>query len=391
MENELSKLSATERMRKSLLDVFQRRQIGAVFAPIASRTKDFTLDLGIRACQLYFIVLLAGALGYAFITNPGDFAYDFSLVHGFVTAALCTVCIWLFQKHAKEARTFAIASAIACAVLSFADMFLFGAFDVVAARLSVPATAVILAIQYCLATAVIVYLARSITVRYVLDQPLDRTPTAFSGHSYDAPLKQRVRTWPFWRDLGIYFIVFSFAGHWAEMLFCYNIYLGVFMGDVDFSEVMLWHQWLFPYFAEGVAVVLIVVLLTPVKEWLLKKFGGRVLPAVLVSIVVTAAVCTTVDFTCGMICNQNYEVWDYRALPFNFMGQVCLQNSTVYTVAATLILWVFYPLMDSGLRRMPRAASDGLFFALLGMYTFSALLHFMYVGSAGLVVGAFEM
>ena len=391
MENELSKLSATERMRKSLLDVFQRRQIGAVFAPIASRTKDFTLDLGIRACQLYFIVLLAGALGYAFITNPGDFAYDFSLVHGFVTAALCAVCIWLFQKHAKEARAFAIACAIACTVLSFADMFLFGAFDVVAARLSVPATVVILAIQYCLAAAVVVYLARSITVRYVLDQPLDRTPTAFSGHSYDAPLKQRVRTWPFWRDLGIYFIVFSFAGHWAEMLFCYNIYLGVFMGDVDFSEVMLWHQWLFPYFAEGVAVVLIVVLLTPVKEWLLKKFGGRVLPAVLVSIVVTAAVCTTVDFTCGMICNQNYEVWDYRALPFNFMGQVCLQNSTVYTVAASLILWVFYPLMDRGLRRMPRSFADGLFFALLGMYAFSALLHFMYVGDAGLIVGDFVM
>ena len=177
-----------------------------------------------------------------------------------------------------------------------------------------------------------------------------------SGHGFDVPLKQRVRTWVFWRDLAIYFIVFSFMGHWAEMLFCYNIHLGVVMGDVDFSEKMLWHQWLFPYCAEGVAVV-----------------------------------CTTIDFACGMICNQNYEVWDYRALPFNFMGQVCLQNSTVYTVAATLILWVFYPLMDSGLRRMPRAASDGLFFALLGMYAFSALLHFMYVGSAGLVVGAFEM
>ena len=226
---------------------------------------------------------------------------------------------------------------------------------------------------------------------YVLDRSLDHTPTARVGHSFDEPLRQRVRTWPFWRDLGIYFIVFSFAGHWAEMLFCYNIHLGVFMGDVDFSEVMLWHQWLFPYFAEGVAVALIVVLLTPVKEWLLKKFGGRILPAVLVSIVVTAAVCTTVDFTCGMICNQNYEVWDYRAIPFNFMGQVCLQNSTVYTVAALLILWVFYPLMDRGLRRMPRSLANGLFFALVGVYAFSALLHFMYVGDAGLVVGDFVM
>ena len=216
-------------------------------------------------------------------------------------------------------------------------------------------------------------------------------PIATSGHSFDAPLKQRVRTWVFWRDLMMYFIVFSFMGHWAEMLFCYNIHLGVFMGDVDFSEVMLWHQWLFPYCAEGVAVVLIAVVLTPVKEWLLKRFDGRVLPAVLVSVFVTAAVCTTIDFTCGMICNQNYEVWDYRALPFNFMGQVCLQNSSVYTVAALLILWVFYPMMDRALRRMPRAMSDGLFFALLGIYAFSALLHFMYVGDAGLIVGDFVM
>ena len=393
MDNELIKQRASERISIGTLNVFQNAQNGvaAAFAPITEWSKSWALGLGVRACQLYFVVVLAAALAYAFATNPGDFAYDFSLVHGFVTAALCTVCIWLFQKHAREARTFGIAAAVACVVLSVTDAFLFGAFDVVAGRLGTPATIAILVAQYLCAAAVVFYLATSVTARYVLDQPLDRTPTARVGHSFDVPLKQRVRTWPFWRDLGIYFIVFSFAGHWAEMLFCYNIYLGVFMGDVDFSEVMLWHQWLFPYFAEGVAVVLIVVLLTPVKEWLLKKFGGRVLPAVLVSILITAAVCTTIDFTCGMICNQNYEVWDYRALPFNFMGQVCLQNSTVYTVAASLILWIFYPLMDRGLRRMPCSFADGLFFALLGVYAFSALLHFMYVGDAGLIIGDFVM
>ena len=286
---------------------------------------------------------------------------------------------------------FAIFSAVTCVALSVFDMFLCGAFDAVASRLGVPLTAAILAAEYTLAAAVIAYLAASPAARQALSQPLDCRPTARTGHSYDTPLKQRVHTWPFWRDRVIYFIVFSFMGHWAEMLFCYNIYLGVFMGDVDFSEVMLWHQWLFPYFAEGVAIVLIVVLLTPIKEWLLERFKGNLLPAALVSIAVTAAICTTIDFTCGMICNQNYEVWDYRALPFNFMGQVCLQNSTVYTLTASLILWVFYPLMDTGLRRMPRSLADGLFFALLGIYAFSALLHFMYVGDAGLVVGEFVM
>ena len=358
---------------------------------LESRAHAHATGIGVRLCQLYFAALMAGSLAYALITDPGDFAYDFSLVHGFATTALSMICIWMIRKRMRMARSFAIASAAACAALSAVDMFLFGAFDVVAARLGAPTVLAALGTQYAAAAAVIAYLAASPRVRETLAAPPDRKPGALSGHSYDSPLRQRMRTWEFWRDLGIYFIAFSFLGHWAEMLFCYNIYLGVFMGDVNFAEVMLWHQWLFPYFAEGVAIVLIALVLTPVKQALLRRFGGRVLPALLVSILVTAAVCTSIDFTCGMICNQNYEVWDYRALPFNFMGQVCLQNSCVYTAAATLILWVFYPLMDRGLRRMPRYAADILFFALLGIYAFSALLHFMYVGDAGLVVGDFVM
>ncbi len=347
--------------------------------------------IGIRLTQLYFALVLAGALAYALMTAPADFAYDFSLIHGMATTALCAVTIWLLQKRYTTARPFAIGVAIACVVMSAIDMFALDAYAVVADRLGAFLTSALLMAEYAGAAAVVAYLASSPQAKRVLSVQPDRNPIARAGHSFDTPLKERVRTWVFWRDLMMYFFVFSFMGHWAEMLFCYNIHLGVFMGDVDFSEVMLWHQWLFPYCAEGVAVVLIAVLLTPVKEWLLKQFGGRVLPAVLVSIVVTAVVCTTIDFTCGMICNQNYEVWDYRALPFNFMGQVCLQNSTVYTMAATLILWIFYPLMDRGLRRMPHSVSDGLFFALLGIYAFSALLHFMFIGDAGLIVGAFEM
>ena len=353
--------------------------------------KAHPLGAGARACQLYFAGVLIVALTYALITNPCDFPYDFSLVHGFVTAALCSVCVWLFQIRAKEGRVFAIASAVVCAVLSAVDMFCFGEFAIVSARLGVPLTAAVLTIKYLLALAVVAYLAASPKAREALSVPLDRRPTATSGHSYDAPLKLRVHTWPFWRDLVIYFIAFSFMGHWAEMLFCYCIYLGIFMGIYDFSEVMLWHQWLFPYFAEGVAIVLIVVLLTPIKEWLLKRFGGHLVPAILASVVVTAIVCTSIDFSCGMICNLDYSVWDYRMMPFNFMGQICLQNSTIYTIAALLLLWVFYPLMDRALRRMPRCVADGIFFALLGLYLFAALLHFAYVGDAGLVVGDFVM
>lgn len=363
--------------------------------------KTNALSLGLRGCQLYFIAILIGAFAYALATPPAEFAYDFSLIHGFITVAISSICIWMIQKQYRQARIFSLVSIIVVLSLSALDMFTMGAFDVVAQRLNFQTPTIILSLEYTLGLAAVIYLAFAPRAKTALPNALDFSPIARTGHSYDAPLKQRIRTWVFWRDLIIYFIVFSFAGHWAEMSFCYGIHLGIFMGDVDFSEIMLWHQWLFPYCAEGVAIILIVVVLTPIKEWLLRKFGWEgpgtpykiktLIPSVLVSIIITAIICTTIDFTCGMICNQNYEVWDYRAIPFNFMGQICLQNSTVYSIAASLILWIFYPLMDTALRRMPKAISDALFFALLSIYAFSALLHFMYIDSTGLVVGDFEM
>ena len=79
----------------------------------------------------------------------------------------------------------------------------------------------------------------------------------------------------------------------------------------------------------------------------------------------------------GITCNQNYELWDYRDMPFNFMGQVCLQNSVVYSIAATIVVWLVYPLMDRFLRSIPKCLADAIFFGLVGLYAFEAALHFV--------------
>jgi hypothetical protein len=44
-----------------------------------------------------------------------------------------------------------------------------------------------------------------------------------------------------------------------------------------------------------------------------------------------AFVITTVELVTGLLANRNYQVWDYRNLPMNFLGQICLPFS---------ILWV---------------------------------------------------
>ena len=48
----------------------------------------------------------------------------------------------------------------------------------------------------------------------------------------------------------------------------------------------------------------------------------------------------------------------YRRMPFNSMGQICLKNSMVYTIAATIIVWLVYPAVDRDIRCLPREAAS---------------------------------
>jgi uncharacterized membrane protein len=38
--------------------------------------------------------------------------------------------------------------------------------------------------------------------------------------------------------------------------------------------------------------------------------------------------------------------WDYSDMPFNFMGQICLQNSLAFGLAATLLVWALFPAIE---------------------------------------------
>ena len=198
---------------------------------------------------------------------------------------------------------------------------------------------------------------------------------------------EKLFTWPWFRNLVIYYCVFSIAGHWAEIGFCWLIVLGVAMGDYDFSHAQLWDWWLCPYPAEGIAVVLIALVLFPFKEWVLKKTGGRVWLTLIISFLVNMLVCATIDFTTGITANANYELWDYSNLPFNFMGQIVLQNTLVYSVAATFIVWVVYPLMAKWLHRMSPNAANGLFIGFVAFYVFLEVLYYVHIGPNGIVFG----
>ena len=58
-----------------------------------------------------------------------------------------------------------------------------------------------------------------------------------------------------------------------------------------------------------------------------------------------AGIVTMVELAAGMAVNRDYRVWDYRGLPLNFMGQICLRFS---------LLWIPVSLLAIGLYRWAR-------------------------------------
>ena len=53
-----------------------------------------------------------------------------------------------------------------------------------------------------------------------------------------------------------------------------------------------------------------------------------------------AVVITSVELLAGLLANRDYSVWDYRDIPMNFYGQICLPFS---------VLWVLLSLGAMGL------------------------------------------
>ncbi len=349
------------------------------------------LGFVVRVIELYFCLVVVTILGYALLKPAASFEYDITLVRILVTMAAAARSVWLIERRSAQTRLYVVVSMCAVIVLSVLDMAFGGEYDRIAAVVSWP---VLIAggIMYFGGSAFIVgYFAFSPHVKelFVADEkdgddvPISTRPT----HDPDEDIYEKPFTWPWLRNLVIYYFTFSIVGHWAEIGFCWLIVLGVVMGDYDFTHAQLWDWWLCPYPAEGIAVVLIALLLFPFKEWVLKKTGGNVWLTLVISFLVNMLVCASIDFSTGITANADFQLWDYRDLPFNFMGQIVLQNTLVYSVAATFIVWVLYPLMAKWLHRMPARYANGLFVGFLAFYLFLEVLYYVHIGPDGLVFG----
>ena len=339
----------------------------------------------IRIIEVYFVLVVATVLGWALLKPAGSFDYDITLLRVMVLMAAAARSVWLMEKRSDSTRGYVIGSMSVVVVLSVLDMAFGGEYDRIAAVVSWPVLVTGGVLYFTGSLFIIGYFALSAHVKGVFVEPPERS--AQPTHAANDAIYERPFTWPWVRNLILYYCVFSIVGHWAEIGFCWLIVAGVVMGDYDFSHAQLWDWWLCPYPAEGIAVVLIALLLFPFKEWVLKKTGGKVWLALVISFLVNMVVCAGIDFITGITANANYELWDYRALPFNFMGQIVLQNTLAYSVAATFIVWVVYPLMAKWLHRMPPRYANGLFVGFVAFYVFLEVLYYVHIGPSGIVFG----
>ena len=66
--------------------------------------------------------------------------------------------------------------------------------------------------------------------------------------------------------------------------------------------------------------------------------------------IVGAGIITFVELAAGLIANRDYQVWDYRRLPLNFHGQVCLVYSLLW-IPVSLGALLLAQLLDKRFRK----------------------------------------
>ena len=65
---------------------------------------------------------------------------------------------------------------------------------------------------------------------------------------------------------------------------------------------------------------------------------------------VGAGIVTVVELGAGMAVNRNYQVWDYRDQPGNFMGQICPVFSALW-IPLSLLAAVMFQQLDARLEK----------------------------------------
>ena len=58
-------------------------------------------------------------------------------------------------------------------------------------------------------------------------------------------------------------------------------------------------------------------------------------------LLVSAVMITSLELLTGLLVNRNYAVWDYRSVPYNFLGHICLSFSLLWIPVSLLGMMLY--------------------------------------------------
>jgi uncharacterized membrane protein len=310
----------------------------------------------LRFLMVMYVITIVLSLVVLMATSRDDITYGVDFFSTVIDVIFYGASAWLVYKRMKAAVPVIVAIGLIDVAVSFIEVAM-GNSDLGNAIFGTVITA-LLTVYFLTSKKVRALMTNTFTDEDVEDRDI---PT----------MKDPV----FWRNLVLYYCVFSILGHWMEAGFCMLIRAGVVAGSYDPSNTSLWRDWLYPFPPDGVGFVMCVLVLYPFKGWLQRHMKRKWL-AIVPSFVVNAIVCTLVELCFGLAVNTHLQLWNYSDMAFNFMGQICLQNGIGFGIASTVITWSIYPLLAKQIAWVPKKVMSFIFVAFILFY---AMLQSLYL------------
>ena len=68
---------------------------------------------------------------------------------------------------------------------------------------------------------------------------------------------------------------------------------------------------------------------------------AKVTPDPVVRALGAAGIITGVELTAGLLFTQSHSIWDYRQLPYNIKGQICLPFCLLWVPVGQAGIWIY--------------------------------------------------
>lgn len=316
----------------------------------------------------------------AFATKT-DFRLDYNSFLNYVYTFTNAICVlFLIKRKRVTIRVVTGTSLVAIAITLITVMFMLGEYNdfglIVGAAILVTMPDVL----------TIIYFNTSRRAKAILVEPF--SVEAIRDEAEKASQIYNLKSWPFWRNLIIYFCIFSVVGHWMEAGYCTFIKYGIIPGTYD-PNSQIWSDWLYPFPVYGIGAVACVLLLYPVKTLLQKNVRFKYGPLI-GSFVINALVCTLIELIMGLTTNTppgpdgKLPLWDYSDMFCNFMGQICLQNAVAFGVASTLMVWFIYPALEHLIGRFSKDQMNVAFVLIVLFFIMLTALYLVTMPSSPL-------